>query len=146
MKPPSRYYPPEMLVSLAAEREDPYTIAAVYGYPASEFDKIRNTPTFKVALEKAKESLQATGLSADVAGYSMLQEFSMRIAEDLFVQYHSPLTPIDSKVKIASTLFSRENQLRERVMPKDKQVQGNGVQIVINIPDAAKEVVTLDAA
>lgn len=139
MKAPARYYPPEMLVALASEREDPYTVAAMYGYKASDFDRIRKTPSFEKALSAAKETMASSGLSADVAGYSMLQEFSMSVAEDLFLQYHNRNTPVDAKVRIASVLFTREAQLRDRVQPKGKEVQSNGVRIVINIPSAPSD-------
>lgn len=146
---PIDYYPPQMLVALAAKLDDPYTVAATYGYPASEYDRIKDTPAFKAALAKAEESLQGSGLDIDTAGYSLLQEMSQSIAQNLYTTYHHHATPVETKVKIAATLFAREAQLRERVKPKAQNQQGNGgFQIIFNIPqlsDSKKEPIVIEA-
>jgi hypothetical protein len=140
------YYPPQMLQGIALGAEDPYTVAAAYGYAASEYDKIKSTEPFKQALARAQEQLTNEGLTIDVVAHAMLQEYTTQIASDLFRQYHHPMTPVDSKVKIASVLFTRENQLRDRVVKKTVADEVSGVQIVINIPDRiAQEIKTIEA-
>jgi len=129
------YYPPQMLQAMALGAEDPYTIAAVYGYAGSEYDRIKATDAFQQALTKAKEQLSSEGLTIDVVAHAMLQEYTTNISSDLFKQYHHPLTPVDSKVKIATALFAREAQLRDRVSKKTAADTGPGVRITINIPD-----------
>ena len=129
-------YPPAMLIGLAAGLEPKYDVAARYGVDSRQLDKLMTQKGFLAALDKAKEVVGANGVDEEVVAFSLLQEITSRITKDLYLQYHKLHTTPDTQVKIANTLFARENQLRQRVHPNKTAAtaQGSGFTININLP------------
>lgn len=146
---PTLPFPPDMLLAIAAGHDTDFNIAAAYGIPASEFSVIRETASFKAALAKAQEVVDANGEDAEVVEHALLQTMAGEITKSLYEVYHQGVTPTDMKIRIASVLYNREDQMRNRLRPKAQgpaHAAGEGFKIIINIPSAlpAPQPTTID--
>lgn len=114
-------YPPQMLVGIVAKLEPEFDVAARFGYPSDKYKKLRETAAFKNALAKVQASMADSGLDAESVEHAMLQEMTAVITKELFADFkmRGGLKP-DERIRMGNALYNRENQLSQRLTPKNK--------------------------